>query len=52
MRLMACSGAIKTTLDGAARFATGAKTALTIFPDSPIRRALMDVADYTISRVS
>ena len=52
MRLMARSGAIKTTLDGAARFADGAKAALQVFPDSPIRRALMDVADYTISRVS
>jgi octaprenyl-diphosphate synthase len=52
MRLMARSGAITTTLDGAARFADGAKAALAVFPDSPIRRALEDVADYTISRVS
>ncbi len=52
MRLMARSGAIKTTLDGAARFVAGAKAALEVFPDSSIRRALMDVADYTISRVS
>jgi len=52
MRLMSQSGAIKTTLDDAARFAAAAKEALTVFPDSPIRRALMDVADYTVSRVS
>ena len=52
MRLMAGSGAIAATLAGAARFADGAKSALAVFPDSPVRRALMDVADYTVSRVS
>ena len=52
MRLMTRSGAIQTTLDGAARFADSAKSALSVFPDSPVRRALMGVADYTVSRVS
>ena len=52
MRLILRSGAIKTTLDGAARFADGAKAALEVFPDSPVRQALMSVADYTVSRVS
>ena len=52
MRLMAGSGAISATLAAAARFADGAKAAIAVFPDSPVRRALMDVADYTVSRVS
>ena len=52
MTLMARRGAIGATLDHAARFADEAKAALTAFPPSPIRRALMDVADYTVSRVS
>ncbi len=52
MRLMERSGAIRTTLARAGRFAVTAKAALAIFPDSPVRRALADVADYTVSRVS
>ena len=31
-------------------FATAAKAALAPFPDSALRRALLDVADYTVSR--
>jgi octaprenyl-diphosphate synthase len=42
--------AIRVTLDRAAVFARDAKAALTIFPDTAIRRALMDVADYTVQR--
>ena len=52
MRLMEGSGAISATLDRAERFAAGAKVALGVFPDGPIRRALAQVADYTVSRVS
>ena len=52
MGLIERSGAIRTTLAHAARFADSAKTALAVFPDSPIRRALEGVADYTVSRVS
>lgn len=52
MLLVQRSGAIRTTLARAARFALAAKDALAVFPDSPIRRALADVADYTVSRVS
>ena len=52
MRLMMGSGAISATLDRAERFAAGAKAALVVFPDGPIRRALAQVADYTVSRVS
>ncbi|MBC7800631.1 MAG: polyprenyl synthetase family protein [Gemmatimonadaceae bacterium] len=52
MALMDGCGAIRTTLDHAARFAGSAKHALSVFPDSPVRRALEDVADYTVSRVS
>ena len=44
------TGAIRATLDRAARFAMDAKAALHAFPDHPMRRALLDVADYTISR--
>ncbi len=52
MALMESSGAICTTLAHAARFADAAKSALAAFPESPVRRALADVADYTVSRVS
>ena len=50
MRLMATHGAITATLTRAARFAADAKDALALFPDSPMRAALMAVADYTVSR--
>ncbi len=50
MRLMANHDAIGATLLRAARFADEAKTALSLFPESPIRSALMAVADYTVSR--
>ncbi len=50
MALIARHGAIATTLARATRFAETAKAALTVFPDSAIRRALADVADYTVSR--
>ena len=50
LRLMAASDAIGATLDRAARFAGTAKAALGVFPDSAWRRALADVADYTVSR--
>ena len=50
MRLMASHDAIGATLLRAARFADEAKAALSLFPDSPIRSALMAVADYTVSR--
>lgn len=52
MGLMERSGAIRTTLAHATRYADSAKAALAVFPDSPVRRALADVADYTVSRVS
>lgn len=52
MLLVQRSGAIRTTLARAAHFATAAKDALSVFPDSPIRRALEGIADYTVSRVS
>jgi len=52
MALMERSGAICTTLARAGRFADTAKAALAAFPESPVRRALADVADYTVSRVS
>ncbi len=52
MALIEGSGAICTTLAHAARFADAAKSALAAFPESPVRRALADVADYTVSRVS
>jgi len=51
MNLIAGHGAIRVTLDSAQRFVQEAKAALIIFPDSPIRRALADVADYTVQRL-
>jgi octaprenyl-diphosphate synthase len=51
MRLIADHGAIGVTLDRAQHFVQEAKAALMIFPDSPIRRALADVADYTVQRL-
>ena len=49
---MESSGAIRTTLDRAAGFATAAKAALGAFAPGPFRQALMDVADYTVRRVT
>jgi octaprenyl-diphosphate synthase len=50
LALMAGCGAIGATLARAARFAATAKAALVAFPDGPWRRALAEVADYTVSR--
>ena len=50
--LIARTGAIRTTLDAAVRFAEDAKAALEVFAPSPLREALMGVADYTVSRGS
>jgi octaprenyl-diphosphate synthase len=50
LKLMAGCGAIRTTLDRAGRFAAAAKVALARFPASDLRTALIDVADYTVSR--
>ncbi len=52
LRLMARRGAIGQTLARAAAFAASAKAALAPFPDAPYRRALLDVADFTVSRAS
>ena len=51
MHLIAKHGAIRVTLDSAQRFVQEAKAALVVFPDCPIRRALADVADYTVQRL-
>jgi octaprenyl-diphosphate synthase len=51
MRLIARHGAIRETLNRAMEFVGEAKAALEIFPDSPIRRALRGVADYTVQRL-
>jgi octaprenyl-diphosphate synthase len=50
LRLMARHDAISATLDRARGFAASAKAALAGFPDGDYRRALLDVADYTVSR--
>jgi octaprenyl-diphosphate synthase len=42
--------AIEVTLDRATRFAATAKAALACFPDSDLRRGLVDAADYTLNR--
>jgi octaprenyl-diphosphate synthase len=51
MTLIANHGAIGVTLDRAQRFAQEAKQALTLFAESPIRRALCGVADFTVQRL-
>ena len=51
MGLIAEHQAIGITLDRAQRFSHEAKAALAIFPDTPIRRALAGVADYTVQRL-
>jgi octaprenyl-diphosphate synthase len=48
--LMANRGAIEATLTRAQGFATEARGALAAFPDSPMRRILADVTEYTVSR--
>ena len=50
MLLMSKHGAIGKTLDRAAEFADTAKASLEIFPDSPIRRSLLAIGDYTVRR--
>ena len=50
MRLMQRHGAIAATLARATAFADNAKRALAVFPTSPVRARLMDVADFTVSR--
>jgi len=52
LALMADRGAIAATLRHAGRFVAAAKAALYVFPDSPMRQALLDVADYTVQRHS
>jgi octaprenyl-diphosphate synthase len=50
MRLIARTDAIRITHDRAAGFADAAKASLRAFPPSPLREALLGVADYTVSR--
>ena len=50
LHLMRHCGAIRATLQRARGFAQAAKAALAPFPDSALRRALLDVADYTVNR--
>jgi octaprenyl-diphosphate synthase len=51
MALIQGVDAIRITLDRAASFADAAKAELMIFPPSAYRDSLMEVADYTVSRV-
>ena len=48
--LMARTGAIEATLRRAGHYAEQAKAALTPFPPSTFRAALLEVADYTVHR--
>ena len=52
LALMSACGAIPATLARAAEFADMAKASLSRFADDPFRRALLAVADYTVSRLS
>jgi octaprenyl-diphosphate synthase len=51
LELMGRHDAIRVTLDRAERFAREAQAALAIFPESPMRVAMMDVAEYTVRRL-
>jgi octaprenyl-diphosphate synthase len=51
LRLIEQSNAIRGTLERARSFAAIAKAALNSFPESALRRALLAVTDYTVSRV-
>jgi octaprenyl-diphosphate synthase len=48
--LIARHGTIRLTLERAGGFARMAQRALTVFPESRMRRALWEVADYTVRR--
>jgi len=50
MGLISHTDAVAETLDRARWFAGSARAALALFPPSPIRQALLDVAGYTVSR--
>ncbi len=50
MRLIERRGAIRATLDRAARFADAAKARLMVFPPSAYRDSLLAVANYTVQR--
>ncbi len=50
LRLIERHGGIPATLAAAAEFATRAKAAMMTFADNPLRRGLLAVADYTLSR--
>ena len=50
LKLVSSTGAIRATIDHAARFARQARDSLEAFPSGPFRDTLMDVADYTVSR--
>jgi octaprenyl-diphosphate synthase len=52
LSLMEQYGALAATTDRAHRFTEAAKQALAIFPASELRQCLLDVADFTVSRVS
>ena len=50
--LMQQRGALVATFDRARRFARTAQQALAVFPASPLRDCLHDIADYTVSRAA
>ncbi|CAI9120695.1 polyprenyl synthetase family protein [Acetobacteraceae bacterium LMG 32668] len=49
---IAQTNAIRTTVECAQTYADKAVQALSIFPDSPIRRLMVDAAAYTVSRAN
>jgi octaprenyl-diphosphate synthase len=50
MRLMRARGAIAATLQRAGEFANRAKASLSRFEETPIRRSLLAIADFTVRR--
>lgn len=50
--LLRKAGALQSTMDLAKEFSKDAREALSIFPDSPWRAALQDLADFVVERIS
>ncbi|GAB0116146.1 farnesyltranstransferase [Acidisoma sp. 7E03] len=50
MRLLECHAAIARTLERAADFVRAGQDALSLFPPSPLRDALIEVGTYTLNR--
>jgi len=50
--LLGKHGALEATRQDALMWAEKAKTAMQALPDHPVRRMLIDLADYVVARVN